>query len=229
MCGSICSVSMFIWYFHQRLNPAADALMPSYCAVLQEDHLAHWELIVTTGMRRVGLSTPVFTPTHLNGSWPSCRIACWSIPVLKCPQKRRQRGTGKDINTQHALFIFIPSACALFFIHTANTVLLVAPATKRDVNSYSLPFTHHAGSFVFVCGCRERTTRATRVELLHWPDKSWIEQSVKRAARGGVSAGRGEQEWKMEIEHTHFKRGRLGFNQSCLHWSIGIKWKDVIR
>lgn len=131
----------------------------SLCSIA-EDHLPHWELIVTTGMSRVGLSTPVFTPTHLNGTvqavrLPVDRYLCSS--VLRGEDREGQEKT----STHNTQYLFLSPACALFFIHTANTVLLVAPATKRDVNSYSLPFTHHRGSFVFVCGCRKRMTRAT--------------------------------------------------------------------
>lgn len=61
-----------------------------------------------------------------------------------------------------------------------------------------------------------------RVELLHCGLINPEQNGVSAADVVSESEER-ELEWKIEMKRTHFKRERLGFNQSCVHWSIGIK------
>lgn len=99
----------------------------------------------------------------------------------------------------------------------------MAPAIKLDVNSYCLPLPITQA----LLSRAARPPRAddeghSRVSSL-WPDKSRAERCVVRAAEAASASGERGQEWKMEIEHMHFKRGRQGFNQSCAQRSIEIK------
>lgn len=144
--------------------------------------------------------------------------------INRCAQVSSEDKTKRDGEIHqhivHSIYLYPQCVCPFAYSHYKHYVVDdTSDKTRRQLISSA--FIHYPGSFVSLCGPRRADDEGhLRVSSL-WPDKSRIEQRVIRAAEVASAL---DERARMEI--VHFKRGRLGFNQSCIHWSIGMKYKD---
>lgn len=149
-------IGFFICLF-LSVNPSADALMPSCCTVLQGIISCAWNWLAQGHP-----STTASTPTHLNSSGQAVRL-----PFDQWLHSSILRGEDRERHQHIIHSIYTPSMSALFFIHSENTVLLMAP--QQDAS-------------------RQRGQLESWVSSL-WPDKSSIERCVMRAAEMASAPG----------------------------------------